>query len=103
MVIAAMAVTAALSASCSSGPRAAPALRPAPSYNELKMEELRGLERSDPPRVLEAIAALLGADGRSSAGPSDPELKSLAGRGPRSHRVGLRRGSRCQGLPYGCR
>jgi serine protease Do len=78
LAIATITVMAALAAACSSGPRATPALRPAPSYKELKMEELRDLERSDPSRVLEAISSLLEADESSSSGPSVTELTSLA-------------------------
>ncbi len=65
---------------CSSTP-VADALGPAPSYSKLKIEELKTLSGSDASRALEAIGAILAEDpsARPAAGPSEADLKALAG------------------------
>jgi serine protease Do len=77
----AAALAALLLADCASKPRSpAEGGLPAPSYAELKAEELRGLSRTDPARALEAIASLLDAKGATpkADGPSAADLESIA-------------------------
>jgi S1-C subfamily serine protease len=52
----------------------------APSYAQLKMDQLEEMARVDPPRALEALNSLLSADAssRPAASPSDKELEALA-------------------------
>jgi serine protease Do len=79
---ASFALAAALVLSCATPPRSSSSDKAvaAPSYSQLKMEELRDLARSDAPRSLEALFSLLGKDAsqKPAGGPSDAELESLA-------------------------
>jgi serine protease Do len=80
----ALTVLAVLVASCAAPPKArkgaSTKVEAAPSYSQLKMEELRTMARSSPPKALEAIYALIGRESsqRKADGPSDEELMSLA-------------------------
>jgi len=81
-VAAAIAVPLLLSCAASPRPKRAPAkpVEAAPSYSQLKMEELRDLERKSPPQALEAISIILDQSGgqRPSNGPTDDDLLALA-------------------------
>jgi S1-C subfamily serine protease len=83
-LIFAAAFAAALFASCANQPPArsgaAKTVEAAPSYSQLKMDELRALSRESPARALEALYSLLeqGASRRPANGPSDDDLLSLA-------------------------
>jgi serine protease Do len=80
----AVAFVAAILQSCANLPPgrsdAAKKIEAAPSYSQLKMEELRALSRESPARALEALYSLLdhGSAQRPANGPSDEELLSLA-------------------------
>ena len=68
--------------SCASGPkpRGGDNQRAAPSYSQLKLEQLRTLSSDDAPAALAAIASLLeeNAVARPAGGPTDVELEALA-------------------------
>jgi S1-C subfamily serine protease len=68
--------------SCASGPKpkGGDKEKAAPSYSQLKLEQLRTLSADDAPAALAAIASLLEAkaDERPAGAPSDAELEALA-------------------------
>jgi S1-C subfamily serine protease len=68
--------------SCASEPksRGADNQKAAPSYSQLKLEQLKALSSDDAPAALAAIASLLeeNAVARPASGPSDAELEALA-------------------------
>jgi serine protease Do len=78
----ALAAAAAIMASCATPSRASPSekIETAPSYSQLKMDQLNELARSDAPRALEALYSLLndGASVKPAGSPSDSELEALA-------------------------
>lgn len=84
MNLLAIAASLAVLASCATEPR--PSSNPvkkveaAPSYSQLKIDELKAISQTSPPRALEAIYVLLGKDAgeKSANAPSTEALETLA-------------------------